>query len=110
MSIEKLREEFETVWGYSNDEQNLYFIPELNTYGSAVVNQAAGHKSTAWLYFQRGWKAYSASLVIELPPEPSIPEDPEEAIDDSHMDAYHSAIGMRNACAKSIEAAGVKCK
>lgn len=54
------------------------------------------------------WQASRDAVVIELPLAPSIPEDPEEAIDDSHMDAYHSAIRMRDGCAKSITAAGVK--
>lgn len=56
------------------------------------------------------WQASRECLVIELPPEPEYPEDPEEAIDDSHMDSYHSAIRMRNACRDSIHAAGVKTK
>lgn len=62
---------------------------------------------------EAAWYALQASrecLVIELPPEPEYPEDPEEAIDDSHMDSYHSAIRMRNACRDSIHAAGVKTK
>lgn len=56
------------------------------------------------------WNASRECLVIDLPAEPECPEDPEEAIDDSHMDAYHSAIRMRNACRDSIHAAGVKVK
>lgn len=56
------------------------------------------------------WQASRAALVIELPPKPLVPEEPEETIDDSHMDAYHSAVGMRHACLKFIEAAGVKVK
>ena len=56
------------------------------------------------------WQASRECLVIERPPEPEYPEDPEEAIDDSHMDSYHSAIRMRNACRDSIHAAGVKTK
>ena len=57
-----------------------------------------------------GWQASRECLVIEMPAEPECPEDPDEAIDDSHMDAYHSAIRMRNACRNSIHAAGVKTK
>lgn len=63
-------------------------------------------KETAWA----AWEASRECLVIDLPAEPECPEDPEEAIDDSHMDAYHSAIRMRNACRDSIHAAGVKVK
>lgn len=58
----------------------------------------------------QAWQASRECQVIELPAEPECPEDPEEAIDDSHMDAYHSAIRMRNACRDSIHAAGVKTK
>jgi hypothetical protein len=58
-----------------------------------------------------GWAAWQASretLVIELPPEPTVPDEPEEAIDDSFMDGYYAAQGMRNACAQNIKAAGLK--
>ncbi|MGE1156989.1 hypothetical protein [Pseudomonas kitaguniensis] len=54
------------------------------------------------------WFASRIAVVVELPPMPDAPEEPEEAIDDSHMDAYHSAIGMRHACAQFIKAAGLK--
>ncbi|WP_116865659.1 DNA translocase FtsK [Pseudomonas syringae] len=57
MSNDKMREEFEAIWGFTNEEQECYFIPELNMYGSARVNRAAESKSTAWAYFQKGWKA-----------------------------------------------------
>lgn len=59
---------------------------------------------TAWM----AWQASRSALVIELPPVYPEPEAPEEAIDDSHMDAFHAANGMRHACAKAIEAAGAK--
>lgn len=80
-----------------------YRVVNKHGEGSDLVNTLVG---TAWA----GWEASRAALVIELPPMPDVPEDPEEAIDDSHMDAYHSAIGMRHACLKFIEAAGVKVK
>lgn len=54
------------------------------------------------------WKASRETMVVELPPPYPEPEEPEFALDDSHMDAYHAAKGMRHACAKAIEAAGVK--
>lgn len=57
-----------------------------------------------------GWQASRECLVIELPPEPEYPDEPDDAIDDSYMDEYHSAIRMRNACRDSIHAAGVKTK
>ncbi|MBI6556531.1 hypothetical protein YA0850_29650 [Pseudomonas veronii] len=64
----------------------------------------------SWSCFEAGWQASREALVIELPPVPEAPEDPEEAIDDSHMDAYHASVGMRHACSKLIEAAGLKVK
>lgn len=54
------------------------------------------------------WQASREALVIGLPAAPVEPEEPEEAIDDSHMDAYYAAVSMRNACANAIEAAGLK--
>lgn len=59
---------------------------------------------TSWI----AWQASRAALAVELPPACPMPEEPEEAIDDSHMDAYHAANKMRKACAASIKAAGVK--
>ncbi|PWK30899.1 hypothetical protein [Pseudomonas sp. OV226] len=56
------------------------------------------------------WQVSRESLVIELPPPYPVPEEPEEALDDSYMDAYHAANGMRHACSKFIEAAGLKVK
>ncbi|MNG23831.1 hypothetical protein D3C84_1084830 [compost metagenome] len=47
-------------------------------------------------------------MVVDLPPPPAEPDEPEDAIDDSHMDAFHAANRMRSACEKAIEAAGVK--
>lgn len=57
-----------------------------------------------------GWQASREALAIELPPEPTLPDEPEEAIDDSFMDGYYAAQGMRNACAQNIKAAGLKVK
>ena len=57
-----------------------------------------------------GWRASREYLVIELPPVPLAPEEPEEAIDDSHMDGYNAAVRMRSACEKNIKAAGLKVK
>ncbi|MEB0078036.1 hypothetical protein QN386_22335 [Pseudomonas sp. CCI3.2] len=67
MSESKMRDEFEAGWGFTNEEQEIYFIPELNMYGSEKVNRTAERKSSAWCYFQKGWQASRESLVIELP-------------------------------------------
>lgn len=87
---DKMREEFETWWSQDS--------------------QAELRSSCAKGWTEVVWRASRAALVIELPPVPEMPEAPEEAIDDSHMDVYHSAIGMRHACSKFIEAAGLKVK
>lgn len=91
-----MRKEFE-VWAESRG-MDLY-CSRKNIYVES---------ETLWAW--SSWKASRECLVIELPAEPECPEDPDEAIDDSHMDAYHSAIRMRNACRDSIHAAGVKTK
>lgn len=54
------------------------------------------------------WKESRAALVVDLPTVGPEPEAPEDAIDDSYMDAHHAKIRMRNACFKAIEAAGLK--
>ena len=107
-----MRDIFEKEWDLPSEAQGLRFIPELNIYGCDLYKnkEAADRKSSAWFYFQKAWKASRECLVIDLPAEPEFPEDPDEAIDDSHMDAYHSAIRIRNACRDSIHAAGVKTK
>ena len=53
----KERKLFESRWGFTNEEQEIYFIPELNCYGSARVNDAANNKSSAWYW----WKACAKS-------------------------------------------------
>lgn len=103
----KIREDFEAACKQHAIDAGF---PEYD-YGFERSSEDANcysdsHTQAAWW----AWQTSRATLVIELPPSPSVPEDPEEAIDDSHMDAYHSAIGMRHACAKFIEAGGVKVK
>ena len=43
-------------------------------------------------------------------PMPVMPEQPEDAIDDSWMDGYNAALRMREECRRAIEAAGLKVK
>lgn len=103
MDIQKMREEFEAGWGFTNDEQECYFIPELNCYGSGRVNRAAESKSIAWAYFQKGWQASRAALVIELPVKGN--PRPEDEV------SWHSIRNQTiEACSRSVEAAGVKVK
>lgn len=54
-----------------------------------------------------GWSASRETLVVELPTVGPSPEPPEDAIDDSWLDAHHAKIQMRNACFKAIDAAGI---
>lgn len=101
---DKNREEFE-VWAltrFINSETMQPLVrceSEPDDYRYSLVNMA-------WV----GWQASREALVIELPPEPTVPDEPEEAIDDSFMDSYYAAQGMRNDCAQLIEAAGLKVK
>lgn len=82
-----MREEFETWWSST---------PILGENKRTIAEKA--------------WKASRECLVIELPPEPEYPDEPDDAIDDSYMDEYHSSVGMRHACINFIHAAGVKTK
>jgi hypothetical protein len=68
------------------------------------------YHSTTIQYCWLAWQASRNTLEIALPPEPTVPDEPDEAIDDSFMDGYYAAQGMRNACAQNITAAGLKVK
>lgn len=57
----KERELFESRFGFTNDEQEIYFIPELNCYGSSRVNEAANNKSSAWYWWQACAKSRARS-------------------------------------------------
>ena len=96
---DKMREEFE-AW----HERTLALL--AGTKQHAAARKMRNHKDLALL----AWQASHEALVIELPPEPTVPDEPEEAIDDSFMDGYYAAQGMRNACAQLITAAGLKVK
>jgi len=98
MGKDKMREEFE-AWAAENGMAIHLARGESGLYGSPVTQRYWGC-----------WQASRAAVVVELPPAPEVPEDPEEAVDDSHMDAYHSAVRMRKGCAKSVEAAGLQVK
>lgn len=101
---DKMREEFEVAYqaaclnrAVARFHPSVFAKDHCEDYLSSLVQ-------SAWW----GWQASRTAVVVELPPMPDAPEEPEEAIDDSHMDAYHSAIGMRHACAQFIKAAGLK--
>ena len=96
---DKMREEFE-AW----HERTLALL--VGTKQHAAARKIRNHKDLALL----AWEASRAATVVELPPEPIVPDEPVEAIDDSFMDSYYAAQGMRNACAQLITAAGLKVK
>ena len=54
-----------------------------------------------------GWSASRETLVVELPTVGPSPEPPDDAIDDSFLDAHHAKIRMRNGCFMAIKAAGI---
>jgi hypothetical protein len=85
---DKMKQSFEFFYGLPFDECDVFM-------------------QKSW---EAAWKASREALVVELPPPYPVPDEPEGAIDDSHMDAYHGANGMRHACSKFIEAAGLKVK
>ncbi|KJK19074.1 hypothetical protein [Pseudomonas sp. 2(2015)] len=82
-------------------------------FGCGIAEVAAsGHEDSMALMGAAmwAWQASREAVVVELPPAPARPEEPEFALDDSHMDAYNAAVRMRDACAKAIEAQGLKVK
>jgi len=101
MSNEKMREEFERDWGLTNEEQGIYFIPELNMYGSEVVNRAAELKSSAWVYFQKGWKMSMSRLEVKLP----VIKNSDWACSSDECEYIRQGITMSK---HAINAAGIK--
>jgi len=104
MSTDRMRAEFETKWGATNEAQGLRFIPELNTYGCEMIASlpTAESKSQAWYY----WQASRAALVIELPPRQEV-----SPIGGDGVDVRDSAAGDwmdADAVFAAVEAAGVK--
>ena len=104
MSNSKMREEFE-AWVMS-----LYPNQSLERFNPLHGVTEGEYTGFTVQHCWEAWQASSAALVIELPPPYPEPEEPEFGLDDSHMDAYHAANGMRHACSKFIEAAGLKVK
>jgi hypothetical protein len=99
MPEEKMREDFEAAIAIESGEPitAIFLSRKDGSYATSALR-------FAWW----AWQKSRMDLVIELPPAPAEPEEPEEAIDDSHMDAFHAANRMRSACQKAIEAAGLK--
>lgn len=94
---EKMRDDFE-LW-HGRTLQVLQGTGEVS-----AARKMVDHKDLMRVV----WEESRAELLIDLPTVGPEPEAPEDAIDDSYMDAHHAAIRMRNACFKAIEAAGLK--
>ncbi|MBB3239203.1 hypothetical protein FHW68_000675 [Pseudomonas sp. Tn43] len=100
-----LREQFEAAVIARMKESGFLEVEiRVECLGRSGDGYADGSVDTYWHF----WNESRAAVVVELPPPYPEPEAPVDAIDDSFMDAYHAAKGMRHACAKAIEAAGLK--
>ncbi|AZC96810.1 hypothetical protein [Pseudomonas chlororaphis] len=100
---DKMREQFEAAFV----EEEVRLCGEgFRDSALHMIKQNLFNVHMAWW----AWQASRQVVVVELPPVPVEPEEPEFAIDDSHMDAYHAAVRMRDSCVKAIEAQGLKVK
>lgn len=100
-----MREEFESAMAEMLTRDTADTVTALDLMNCRDGNEYKSHVlSSAWW----AWQASRECLVIDLPPEPEYPDEPDDAIDDSYMDEYHSSVGMRHACINFIHAAGVK--
>ncbi|UVL26797.1 hypothetical protein [Pseudomonas donghuensis] len=103
MDTNKMREQFEAEFV---EEQVRLCGEGFRSSALYMIEQNVVTVRVAWW----AWQASREAVVVELPPAPARPEEPEFALDDSHMDAYNVAVRMRDACAKAIEAQGLKVK
>lgn len=101
---DKMREEFEAAYaaGVRQQKGESAFHPASltrSTDGYYVISMV----QSAWW----GWQQSRESLVVDLPTVGPSPEPPEDAIDDSFLDAHHAKIRMRNDCFMAIKAASI---
>lgn len=101
MDTNQMREQFEAEFARYADMS----IEEVKAHWDGDLYDDQGMRDAIW-----AWEESRKTVVVELPPAPARPEEPEFAVDDSDMDAYHAAVRMRDACAKAIEAQGLKVK
>lgn len=104
------REQFEARYPVP---QGVEWNPESNRYALVEIKTARNAGSTiaryeAYVHSWGVWKSSREDLVVKLPPQPEEPEAPEDAWDDSYMDAYHSAMHMRHQCKEAIGSAGLR--
>ena len=94
-----MQEQFEQAFSDDNGKLPVAFIKLQRLGDSYSVPRVA----RAWYWFKRSRE----TLVVDLPPVGPSPEPPEDAIDDSFLDAHHAKIRMRNGCFMAIKAAGI---
>ncbi|MNJ34753.1 hypothetical protein D3C77_294770 [compost metagenome] len=99
MDTNKMREQFEVAFA----RYAAMSVDEVKAHWDGDLYDDQGMRDAIW-----AWDESRKTVVVELPPIPAKPEDPEFALDDSHMDAYNAAVRMRDACVKAIEAQGLK--
>lgn len=100
--------------GLTIDGDNAYKRDLLDAVvGAMLVGRQNTNQPPADHWAQRFWdigREYGA-LPSDAPaivlPMPVMPEQPEDAIDDSWMDGYNAAGRMREDCMRAIEAAGL---
>ncbi|CRM05373.1 hypothetical protein [Pseudomonas sp. 28 E 9] len=94
-----MQEQFEQAFSDDNGKLPVSFIKLQRLGDSYSVPRVA----RAWYWFKRSREI----LVVDLPTVGPSPEPPEDAIDDSFLDAHHAKIRMRNGCLMAIKAAGI---
>ncbi|MFL1495665.1 hypothetical protein [Pseudomonas antarctica] len=94
-----MQDQFEQAFSDDNGKVPVAFIKLQRLGDSYSVPRVA----RAWYWFKRSRE----TLVVDLPAVGPSPEPPEDAIDDSFLDAHHAKIRMRNGCFMAIKAAGI---
>lgn len=100
-----LRENGDLIAAQATIAQQAQMIEHLR--GGPTPGYTAVDMTTA---AAQGFRDGVVSVVVELPSVGPSPEPPEDAIDDSYLDAHHAKIRMRNDCFKAIIAAGGRVK
>jgi len=94
-----MQDQFEQAFSDDNGKVPVAFIKLQRLGDSYSVPRIA----RAWYWFKRSRE----TLVVDLPTVGPSPEPPDDAIDDSFLDAHHAKIRMRNGCFMAIKAAGI---
>lgn len=94
-----MQDQFEQAFSDDNGKLPVGFIKLQRLGDSYSVPRVA----RAWYWFKRSRE----TLVVDLPTVGPSPEPPDDAIDDSFLEAHHAKIRMRNGCFMAIKAAGI---